>query len=477
MGFRRLIPAAALLAAGYLAACGSAPLLAPKAGATPSGDRDVIAQLFEWNWPSVGAECHDHLGPSGYGYVQVSPPQEPVQGTQWWTEYQPVSYRIESRKGTRAEFAGMVTACHDAGVKVIADAVVNHMEGSDAPGTGWAGSSYGHFDYPGIYQYQDFHHCGRNGNDDIVNYDDRYEVQNCQLVHLADLDTGSDHVRDRIAGYLNDLLSLGVDGFRIDAAKHIAAADIAAIEAKLSRPPYIVQEVIPGPGQPIQPTEYTGNGDVHEFQYAWDLKRMFQTDKIKYLNNFGEAWGYFAGDRAVPFVANHDTERNGSTLSFRDGATYTLGYVFMLAWPYGSPTVMSGFDFGNNDQGAPTDGSGRIANPTCYANGWHCEQRWQPISGMVGFHNAVRGTAVTGWWDDGDNLIVFGRGARGFVVVNNENAPASRSYHTSLPAGVYCDVVHGAPSGGGCSGPSYSVNADGWFTATVGAHDAVALHV
>src|SRR5689334_23383862 len=91
-------------------------LSAPVVSAAPAGPRDVIVQLFEWNWRSVAAEC-PRL--ANYGYVQVSPPQEHVTGPQWWTQYQPVSYKIESRLGTRAEFASMVTACHNAGVKVL----------------------------------------------------------------------------------------------------------------------------------------------------------------------------------------------------------------------------------------------------------------------------------------------------------------------------------------------------------------------
>src|SRR2546430_1424130 len=165
----------------------------------------------------------------------------------------------------------MVSTWHSAGVKVIVDAVINHMTSQNSPGTGWAGSAYSHYDYPGTYQVQDFHHCGRNGNDDIVNYNDRYEVQNCELVNLADLDTGADYVRGKLAGYLNDLLSLGADGFRMDASKHMPAADIAAIKARLTRSPYMVQEVIYGAGEPITPNEYTGNGDVHEFRYGKDL--------------------------------------------------------------------------------------------------------------------------------------------------------------------------------------------------------------
>ena len=57
-------------------------------------------------------------------------------------------------------------------------------------------------------------------------------MQKCELVQLSDLRTESSYVRGKLAGYLNDLLSLGVDGFRLDAAKHINDTDIAAIEAR-----------------------------------------------------------------------------------------------------------------------------------------------------------------------------------------------------------------------------------------------------
>ena len=59
------------------------------------------------------------------------------------------------------------------------------MSGSDS-GTGVAGSSYTHYNYPGIYQTQDFHHCGLEPGDDIVNYNNRVEVQTCELVNLAE---------------------------------------------------------------------------------------------------------------------------------------------------------------------------------------------------------------------------------------------------------------------------------------------------
>ena len=109
-----------------------------EASQAPGG---VFVHLFEWRWPDIAAECEDFLGPAGYSAVQVSPPQEHVKGPQWWTRYQPVSYKIESRGGTRAGFAEMVQRCKAAGVEIYVDAIINHMSAVGA-GTGVAGSQY-----------------------------------------------------------------------------------------------------------------------------------------------------------------------------------------------------------------------------------------------------------------------------------------------------------------------------------------------
>lgn len=430
------------------------------ASATPPGAKDVTATLFQWKYDSVARECTTTLGPKGYGYVEVSPATEHIQGPQWWTSYQPVSYRIAGRLGDQAAFKRMVDTCHTAGVKVIADAVVNHM--SAGSGTGTGGTSYSKYNYPGYYADWDFHGCRSN----ISDYGNRDNVQNCELVGLADLNTGSDYVRNTIAAYLNNLISLGVDGFRIDGAKHIAAADLAAIKAKLSRSVFWVHEVIFGAGEAVQPGEYTGSGDVDEFRYAYDLKRVFNNEKLAYLNNFGQPWGYLGSSSARAFVDNWDTERNGSTLSYKDGSTYTLANVFMLAWPYGAPNVYSGYEFTNNDAGPPLGGTVNA----CFSDGWKCQHHWLQIENMVGFRNAVAGTAVSNWWDNGNDAIAFSRGNKGYVAINRETGSITQTFQTSLPAGTYCDVQRS-----GCT--RYTVGGDGRFTATVGAGDAIALHI
>ena len=469
--------AAGLAAAGLVTTATSAssepsapepavPVSGEPAAAADVAHGDVILNMFQWTWTSVAEECTSTIGPAGIDAVQVSPPMEHIQGTEWWTSYQPVSYKIESKLGTREEFAAMVDACGEAGVGVVADAVINHTTGADqGAGTGVAGTSFAVDDFPGVpYGPGDFNDCREN----IANYGDRDEVQNCRLVSLQDLRTGSPDVQDKIAGYLNDLLDLGVQGFRIDAAKHMPAEDLAAIKARLSDPDvYWVQEVIGAGGEPIQPAEYVGNGDVHEFDYARQLKNAFggQLASLR-----GIADGKLPSDQAGVFVTNHDTERNGETLTYKDGDAYRLASLFMLAFPYGSPSLYTGYTFDDKDAGAPGATATAVPDADCDSDAWSCIQRDPAVAGMVAFHHAVEGTELTDWWDDGGNQIAFGRGDAGFVALNNGDGEAEQTYTTSLPAGEYTDVAAGDDSA-----ETYTVAADGTFTATVPAHGAVAL--
>jgi alpha-amylase len=212
-------------------------LISPAPSVEAVAPGSVGIQMFMYNWNSVASECTASLGPAGIKWVLVMPPQEHINGLAWWVHYQPASYAIDSRLGTRAEFAAMTAACNAAGVKVIADAVINHMS-SSAVGVGWGGTSYTKYDYPGLYAESDFHAC-RTG----IDWNDSASVQTCELLGLADLDTSSTSVQGKIVSYLRDLVSLGVSGFRIDAAKHIAVSELAAIRSQLPAGATFIHEV------------------------------------------------------------------------------------------------------------------------------------------------------------------------------------------------------------------------------------------
>ena len=142
--FRRML-AASVVAAMSCASLIAVPGVAQAEETTSSGKKDVQVIAFQQTWNTIAKECTNTYGPEGVAYVEVSPPQESIQGTQWWTSYQPVSYKLDSKLGTEAEFKSMVKQCSAAGVGIIADVVLNQATGFDvAVGDqkGVAGSDY-----------------------------------------------------------------------------------------------------------------------------------------------------------------------------------------------------------------------------------------------------------------------------------------------------------------------------------------------
>ena len=99
------VSAAVLLLAG----CTQASIEVPEPAAP-----DVGIQLFQLPWTSVAKECETTLAPAGIAWVLLSPAQEHIAADEWWASYQPVSYQLESRLGTRDEFADMVQRCNAA---------------------------------------------------------------------------------------------------------------------------------------------------------------------------------------------------------------------------------------------------------------------------------------------------------------------------------------------------------------------------
>lgn len=521
----------AVRAAG-LAACG---LLAAIAAGCASGANDPIdsvdpvneagelsprtafVHLFEWKWTDVARECETYLGPKGFAAVQVSPPNEHAWITSgdgapfpWWMRYQPVSYSLDrSRSGSRAEFINMVNRCNAVGVGIYVDAIINHMASGSSTVSSAGASSWGNRSYPRVpYGPTDFH-----ATCDITNYGDAGNVQNCQLSGLPDLNSSSTYVRGKIADYLVDLVNIGVKGFRIDAAKHIHPNDLAAIvsavNARVANRPFWYLEVIGAAGEAVQPNQYFGVNDnqanITEFKFGSDLHNKFIVDKLANLRTFGESWGLLPSNRAIVFTDNHDKQRGhgggGSYVTYHNGATYDLANVFMLGWPYGYPALMSSYAFNkttafDTSHGPPfVSGSGAtrgpwdggVSAPACFnqtVGGWVCEHRFRPIGNMVAFRNATAANFfVTDWWDNGNNQIAFGRGNAGFVVINKEGANLTRSFHTSLAAGSYCDIISGdfVPASGttaaSCTGTTITVDGAGNATITAKAFGAAAIHV
>jgi alpha-amylase len=470
---------------------------APEKRSTSVDEPGVTANLWEWNWKSIGREC-PVLAKDGYTGVQVAPPQNSLKRTElgngsdtilhpWWEVYQPVSYDLTSRMGNEDQFKAMVRKCRKAGVKVYVDAVINHM-------TGQGHTSYGGVDYT-PYHYEDygpsdFHvttgECP-SGDGGIQDFNNKLQVFKCNLVGLEDLRTETDRVQAQLAAYLNKLIGYGVSGFRVDATKHIGQDDLDAIYSRLNKTkdgvkPYWALEVFGGSPGILSPEAFTRSGDVLGLDAGKQIQAAFKSypdahiGSIATLEVFGKGSGLTASKKTLSFVTNHDTDRNpGEYLGHKDGARFILANEWLLASGYGSPQVYSSFEWETRDDSPPARSNGLITDADCSSDAWTCDHRHRGIVAMVKWHNYVGNAKRANFYTDDANVIAFSKDSKGWAAFNNGTADKQIHVRTGLPAGTYCDIIHGANPGTGCTGPTVVVDSSGFTTVTVGSNDAVAF--
>lgn len=303
-----------------------------------SRGRSVIVHLFEWKWVDIAAECERFLAPNGYAGVQISPPNEnfleSINNRPWSERYQPMSYKLITRSGNEAAFADMTRRCNAVGIRIYADIVVNHMSGMSGYGTG---GSYGNADtreFPEVpYTSADFNERCE------IQWDDPASIRNCEIYGLRDLNQGRETVRSAIAGFMNHLIDLGVAGFRVDIMKHMWPADLENIWARLKNlnvnygfaansRPFVVGEVYDD--GVVTGDEYFHLGTVTEFKFVNAIAKSFRgEDSLKWLQNFGEGWGFHPSRFVLSFVTNHDTQREG-LFSYKEGRLYKMAVAFHL---------------------------------------------------------------------------------------------------------------------------------------------------
>lgn len=128
--------------------------------------------------------------------------------------------KVEEHSGDASNawtaFDNLVTAAHSNNIKVIVDFAPNHSNQDNA---GEFGALYDNGTFLGNFTSDSngyFHH-----NANISNWDDRYQVQYYTLFDLADIN--QEHAT--MDAYMKAAAQLfqqhGVDGFRIDAVKHV----------------------------------------------------------------------------------------------------------------------------------------------------------------------------------------------------------------------------------------------------------------
>ena len=400
MQFKKL--ALSIAAITTLGVCGTV-------SAYTSHEEQIIVHPFQWTYDMIADECEQVLGPNGFDGVQISQPAEHINRRDvWWAVYQPVNFKnFTTMTGNEQQLRSMIKRCNAAGVKVYADAVFNQRGNAGNQGLGGSYYDARSFKYPDLGP-QDF-----NNYNCSPNYGDKWSVHNCALSGMPDLNVLNPGTQDVVANYLKTLMSMGVYGFRIDAAKHMQPEGISAILQKAGNP-FSYMEVIGAGGEAVQPRDYTNipNTVVTEFKYCPTM--MNNINNPKTLLNMADNWFDVGSDGSETFVVNHDNERGSAGTSYLNyhNPRYSIAQSFLVAWPQGKiRQVYSGYQFSSHDPAGP------IGADRCQG-GWNCDHRVSVVLNAVGFARATRGYGVSykGASDDG-KVIWF-----------------TRAYHTRVQA-------------------------------------------
>ena len=290
----------------------------------------TILHCFDWKYTDIITEL-PNIAEAGFTSIQTSPAQR-AGGETWYWLYQPQSFTIGGNAcGTRDDLKRLCEEADKYGIKIIVDVVANHLRGE---GTNVDAniSSSNHSDY---FRWN-------NKTSPNVNWKDRNEVTTCNI-GMRDLNSENKELQNIILAYINDLKSIGVDGIRWDAAKHIAIPSEGSDfwPTMASSGLYNYGEILEGPnnggnGNDAKMKEYTDYISVTDDKYGDDLSLKIHDNGVLIANHIGNY-----SEKGVPknklvyWAESHDTYSNNGEYG-KESQTYTQNevdraYAFLAA--------------------------------------------------------------------------------------------------------------------------------------------------
>lgn len=255
-------------------------------------------------------------------------------------------YDIESDYGTIEDFQNLIDKAAEKDITILMDLVINHTSDQHP----W----YTEAQYDETSPYRDYY-IWTGDNTAYASF----------VGGMVDLDLSNEAVVDEIHNMIDFYMSMGVKGFRLDAAKHFFVKDvgngsiannvifIAALNAymkSIDEDSFLISEV------------YESSFDLYAnyFQSSDSAFNFYASDKIveaisgsnisrltRRIQNSYEAFADYNPDFIdTPFLRNHDQDRFASSLSegYLD-EKLALGAHILLTLP-GSPIIYYGEELG-----------------------------------------------------------------------------------------------------------------------------------
>lgn len=353
-----------------------------------------------------------------------------------------------------AEFDSLIAAAHQNGIKVIIDFAPNH---SNQDNGGEFGALYDQGTFLGNYTNDTqgyFHH---NGN--IANFDDRYQVQYYALFDLADLN--QEHAT--IDAYLKAAAQLfqqhGVDGFRIDAVKHVTWG----WQYSLANSIYTTGDSFlfgewyqSGTGDPLYRDSYKfanrSGISLLDFPLNAAIRNVFGPSSAPFASLNAviaqEDTNFTWKDDLVTFIDNHDMARflsiNNNNNRLHQALAFTLTCRGIPCIYYGTEQYLHNDTSGGNDPYNRPMMPGFSTSTTAYTliNKLSLLRRNNPA--------IAYGTMTQRWIND--DVYIYERkffGSTVLVAINKNDTTATNisGLLTALPAGTYADYLTGLLGG------------------------------
>lgn len=186
-----------------------------------------IFHAFCWKYNDITANLAS-IAEANFKSIQVSPVQQPKNGgTTWWSFYQPLSFSIadNSTLGSKEELKTLCDEAAKYNISIIADIVFNHLANIDDNHLEEDGTPTVS---PDVEAYEPEIYANRNASGDVATFHHNKNAKGSGAItqyyaygNLPDLNTANPVVQKRSLDLLKECIDVGIDGFRLDAAKHI----------------------------------------------------------------------------------------------------------------------------------------------------------------------------------------------------------------------------------------------------------------
>ena len=293
----------------------------------------TILHCFDWKYTDIKAEL-PNIAAAGFSSIQTSPAQRNDSvGAPWYMMYQPQNFAITTNPiGSKDELKALCEEADKYGINIIVDVVANHTRGMDGE-NGDIDSNLKRNDF--------FRYNNRNSSDmNEADWRNRFLVHNCNI-GMRDLVSENTDLQKIVADYILELQSVGVDGIRWDAAKHIQlpSEKCSFWEKVTEQGLYHYGEILDGPcnggtNNDSLMKEYTKYITVTDDVYGAKVLDEINNGRIPYsIGNYSERG--VSKDKLIYWPESHDTYSNngeyGSATQWIDQNKIDRAYALLAA--------------------------------------------------------------------------------------------------------------------------------------------------